>query len=257
MKLALLALVLAAVAVPGVEDGVRWYMRGTGTPIAGLSREAPADTTLGDPDTDGWPGRTLRPGEYQEFLTTHEGVMISGSPIVTLWTAGSGFAGATSGELRVDLLECRGADCRHLAGTSMRAARWAPADTWVERTFVLPELDVMLDPGGQICLRVDAGDGSVMIAYDSEETPSSLWLPNGPPQPEEPDDVEGSLPRPIDPRNPGPPDSRSDLVAGMPPMVGDESRNERSLAVPFLAGLASVGALCACAGVAFGLRRPA
>lgn len=258
MKLALLALVLAAVAAPELDHGTTWYMRGAGTPIAELSQTPPVAETPSDPDGDGLAGRTLRPGEYQEFLTRHDGDTIAGSPRVTIWTASSGFAQGVSGELQVDLLECGAGGCRHLAGTSMSAAHWALADTWVERTFVLAELNVTLDPGSQICVRVDAGDGVVMIAYDSKQTPSSLWLPNDRPSPAQPDDVEGLLPDPGEPGdqgNPGPLENRSDLVAGTPPMVRTDFRNAPSLAGPFLVGLSMVGALCASAAVALAMRR--
>ncbi len=261
MKLALLALVLAAVAAPELDHGTTWYMRGAGTPIAELSQTAPVARSPSDPDGDGLVGRTLGPGEYQEFLTRHEGDTIVGSPRVTIWTASAGFAQGVSGELQVDLLECLAGGCRHLAGTSMSAAHWALADTWVERTFVLAELDVTLDPGSQICVRVDAGDGVVMIAYDSKQTPSSLWLPIDMPPRTQPDGVEGLLPDPGDqgdsgdPDNPGLLENRSDLVAGTPPMVRTDFRNAPSLVGPFLVGLAMVGAVCASAAVALAMRR--
>ncbi len=259
MKLALLALVLAAIAAPEVDQGTTWYMRGAGTPIAELSQTPPVAETPSDPDADGLAGRTLKPGEYQEFLTRHGGDTIVGSPRVTIWTSSSGFARGVYGELRVDLLECTNSGCRHLAGTSMSAAQWALADTWVERTFVLAELDIVLEPGSQICVRVDAGEDVVMIAYDSEQTPSALWLPIGTTPPQPPDVVDGSDPgdpgAPGVPVNPGPLENRSDLVAGTPPMVTTDFRNAPSLAGPLLVGLSTVGALSACAGVALAMRR--
>ena len=168
------ALLLAAVSDPTGQNVEIWYFGASGAPVASMGLDPPTSASVPDVDGDGHGGRTLRPGERQEFLAASGGLHIVGSPQVDIWLGVP--ASDEGGSIEIGLLECVGAQCDLLGAVSIDPGR--SSDVWAAHSVRLPELDVRLAPGSQLCLRFDAAPGTtVTLAYASTLTPGALLLP--------------------------------------------------------------------------------
>lgn len=173
-------MVMAVVAVAGGGDQphTTWYFADSGTPVAPMSERGPSAEIIPDPDGDGYPGRTLEEGDYQEFLSPGGGLHISGTPEVEIWLAAPGFVDDRGGVVEVGLYECRDTGCQPLAATVIESERWGSAGGWMSYIVRLPEIDLELAPESQVCVRFDPAPGSsVMLAYGSSLAPGALLLP--------------------------------------------------------------------------------
>ncbi len=197
------ALMVVMLLVPAGMVGAssqRLYLRGGGIPISVLSGSQPTSSSVRNFD---WlrnddPGVTLRPGgnwstssstRYQEFFLVADGVHLSGSSSLTVWSAVADFAPDSTGALEAYLLDCSswGGSCSLLATGSVADDSWNAADEWSERTISFPSVDHTFDGDRMLKVRIVAGaaaDVDMWIAYDSVSTPSSLTVDLGsPPEP--------------------------------------------------------------------------
>ncbi|MGF1668784.1 MAG: hypothetical protein ACFCVC_21175, partial [Acidimicrobiia bacterium] len=192
------ALIVAMMLIPATMAGAssqRLYLRGGGIPISVLSASQPTSSSVRNFD---WlrnddPGVTLRPGgswntssstRYQEFFLAVDGVHLSGSGSLTVWSAVADFEADTTGALEAYLLDCNswGGSCSLLATGSLSNDSWNAADQWSERTISFPAVDHAFGGGRMLKVRIVAGAaaaGDMWIAYDSVSTPSSLTIDLG------------------------------------------------------------------------------
>ncbi|MDH4115956.1 MAG: hypothetical protein OEX04_14160 [Acidimicrobiia bacterium] len=193
MRFVVWAAVALATAVPTAPT---WHFSGEDVPVAVLSPDAPPDRDLGDVDADGSPGRTLLPGDRQEFVLEHDGLDLRGIPVVEVWTASEGFGHAEPGSMRVGLYRCEAAICQELSSRVVARDPWSRDGGWVSRSVSLPAIEVELPAGELLCVRIEAiGARPIQLAYGTAAFPAGISvigrvppLPDAP-VPDVPDDV--------------------------------------------------------------------
>jgi hypothetical protein len=211
--------VLVAMLTTTESDRVAiWYFAPSGVPVAAMGAEPPTFAGIPDPDGDGEVGRTLRPGDHQEFLASAHQLHVQGSPWVDIWLRSPDPTGLdVGGRLSIRLLECRAEGCSPLSGTMLDVERWSTDRVWGSYSITLPEIDVELAAGSQLCVRFDPdAETSVALAYGSTTTPAALLLPLASAGDEQtPEDTEGSTPETTTTTTATAmptPDDRSDLI---------------------------------------------
>lgn len=193
-------LLVAMMLIPATMAGAasqRVYLRGGGIPMSALNASQPTSSSVRNFDSlrNDDPGVTIRPGgnwatssptRYQEFSLQVDGVRLSGSSSLTVWSAVEDFEPETTGALEAYLMDCNasGGGCSLLATGSVSAESWNAEDEWSERTISFPAVDHTF--AGERLLKVrivvgNAADEDMWIAYDSVSTPSSLTVDLGPP----------------------------------------------------------------------------
>ncbi len=174
-----------------------YYLDGVGDgsdlPNALLKTTAPTDPTLDnfDPGRDSFAGLLVKKGgklnesdpeKHQLWITGTDGISLSGSMNLTLWSASKDFNTGEKGEITAYLVDSNfdGSDVTEIASATITRSDWDVADsgTWIEDTFNFGNVTYNLGAGRYLGVKVVVNDNDMWLAYDATTQPSRLDVTN-------------------------------------------------------------------------------
>lgn len=179
---------LAIISVPTVAETLYLNAVGDGSdvPQGLLKSTVPTRTDLSnyDPSLDAFAGRFISKGgiglaetnnrNYQIWLISAGGQVISGNITLTLWAAIKDFKNSSKkGSVTVYLAHCTsdGSSCTQIASSTITANPWSNTNTWVQITTILAVGGSYTIPSGRylaLKLIVDNNsDDDMWFAYDT------------------------------------------------------------------------------------------
>ena len=172
-----------------------FYLQATGLPDSTLNSTPPTAAPLAnhDPARDAAAGLVIAKGGsgatettdtlYQRWLSDGQGIVLSGSFQLRIWTAMKDFDTSLGGTVNAYLRDCdsAGNNCSTLATASITRANWSGGSTtWVPTTFNFGSLNLQVDGPRKLELKLvvagTSGD-SMWFAYAAAANQSVIAVP--------------------------------------------------------------------------------
>ena len=166
------------------------YLKATGVPVGGFSATVPTGALANhDPGRDAFAGLLLAKGgsgvgesdstKIQRWVSGSDGLTLSGTVELHLWSSMKDFATGKAGFLQANLRDCNVArtSCTSIQSASISRSPWNTSATWITHIISFGNQSRTISAGRVLELSVvvsSSSDDDMWLAYDSAAQPSRL-----------------------------------------------------------------------------------